>query len=172
MNIAVEKRYGFTIVELLVVIVIIGILAAITIVAFNGVQNRAHQSKIDADIATIVKAVHLARTNNSSNLITITGIYTEEHCMNQVSGTDLAALPQTHECWTKYNEALNDVSVASGMDIRNIKDPWGRPYYFNENEGEGSWATCWQDVMGVYSRPFVQSTATTIQTIPLYTTAC
>ena len=32
---------GFTIVELLVVIVVIGILAAITIVAYNGVQNRA-----------------------------------------------------------------------------------------------------------------------------------
>ena len=32
---------GFTIVELLVVIVVIGILAAITIVAFNGISNRA-----------------------------------------------------------------------------------------------------------------------------------
>jgi prepilin-type N-terminal cleavage/methylation domain-containing protein len=31
---------GFTIVELLIVIVIIGILAAITIVAYNGIQNR------------------------------------------------------------------------------------------------------------------------------------
>ena len=38
------NRRGFTIVELLVVIVVIGILAAITIVSFNGVQNRARQS--------------------------------------------------------------------------------------------------------------------------------
>lgn len=167
-----RKEAGFTIVELLVVIVVIGVLAAITVVAFNGVQDRAHQSKINADIATIVKAVHLARTNAGTNLFTITGIYTEEHCLNQVNGTDLATLPQTHECWTKYNEALNDVSEASGMDIRNIKDPWGRPYYFDENEGEGSWATCTPDVMGVYSRPFVQNTATTIRTIPLYTTSC
>ncbi len=36
-----SKNAGFTIVELLIVIVVIGILAAITIVAFNGVQNRA-----------------------------------------------------------------------------------------------------------------------------------
>jgi len=35
---------GFTIVELLIVIVVIGILAAITIVSFNGVQNRAKAS--------------------------------------------------------------------------------------------------------------------------------
>lgn len=36
-----SKNAGFTIVELLIVIVVIGILAAITIVSFNGVQNRA-----------------------------------------------------------------------------------------------------------------------------------
>lgn len=37
-----DKRVsGFTIVELLIVIVVIGILAAITLVAYNGVQQRA-----------------------------------------------------------------------------------------------------------------------------------
>lgn len=36
-----NKKSGFTIVELLIVIVIIGILAAITIVAYNGIQERA-----------------------------------------------------------------------------------------------------------------------------------
>jgi prepilin-type N-terminal cleavage/methylation domain-containing protein len=41
MNKTTNKESGFTIVELLVVIVVIGILAAITIVSYNGVQNRA-----------------------------------------------------------------------------------------------------------------------------------
>lgn len=36
-----QKITGFTIVELLIVIVVIGILAAITIVAYNGIQERA-----------------------------------------------------------------------------------------------------------------------------------
>ena len=40
-----QKRTGFTIVELLIVIVVIGILAAITIVAFNGIQTRAKNTQ-------------------------------------------------------------------------------------------------------------------------------
>ncbi len=40
-----KDQKGFTIVELLIVIVVIGILAAITIVAFNGVQNRAKATR-------------------------------------------------------------------------------------------------------------------------------
>ncbi len=40
-----ERRSGFTIVELLIVIVVIGILAAIVIVAFQGVQEKAKTTK-------------------------------------------------------------------------------------------------------------------------------
>lgn len=43
MNKQIKSR-GFTIVELLIVIVIIAILAAITMVAYNGITNRAHGS--------------------------------------------------------------------------------------------------------------------------------
>lgn len=52
-----SKRNGFTIVELLIVIVVIGILAAISLVAFSGVQYRAQVSASKADYANIKKLV-------------------------------------------------------------------------------------------------------------------
>ena len=48
---------GFTIVELLIVIVIIGILAALVIVAYIGIQNRANDTVIQSDIAAFAKKV-------------------------------------------------------------------------------------------------------------------
>ena len=52
---SMRKDSGFTIVELLIVIVVIAILAAITIVAYNGIQNRAKQSSAQSLANAIVK---------------------------------------------------------------------------------------------------------------------
>lgn len=42
------KQSGFTIVELLIVVVVIAILAAVTIIAYNGIQNRARTSAVSS----------------------------------------------------------------------------------------------------------------------------
>ena len=47
------RQRGFTIVELLIVIVVIGILAAITVVAFNGVQRKARDTDRKSDVASL-----------------------------------------------------------------------------------------------------------------------
>ena len=49
------NKSGFTIVELLIVIVIIAILAAITVVAYNGIQERARDSARKSDLAQLAK---------------------------------------------------------------------------------------------------------------------
>lgn len=56
---SVESSRGFTIVELLIVIVVIAILATISIVAYNGVQDRARDSQRLQDVKTIAKALEM-----------------------------------------------------------------------------------------------------------------
>jgi general secretion pathway protein G len=54
-----KRQTGFTIVELLIVIVVIGILAAITIVAYNGVQDRARVAAVSTDLNGAAKQIAL-----------------------------------------------------------------------------------------------------------------
>ena len=49
-----KRQEGFTIVELLIVIVVIGILAALVITTFTGIQQRARNTERETDI----KAIH------------------------------------------------------------------------------------------------------------------
>jgi len=60
------KQHGFTIVELLIVIVIIGILAAITIVAYSGIQNRAKSNQVVSGMAQYTKALAAYTTDKSA----------------------------------------------------------------------------------------------------------
>ena len=54
-----KSKSGFTIVELLIVIVVIAILAAISIVAYNGIQARAKDGERLSEIRSIEKALAL-----------------------------------------------------------------------------------------------------------------
>ena len=61
-----KSRSGFTIVELLVVIVVIAILAAITIVAYNGMQTRAYYSRLSTSVTTYAKAISMYKIDHGS----------------------------------------------------------------------------------------------------------
>lgn len=51
-----HRAAGFTIVELLIVIVVIAILAATSVVAYNGVRQRAYNSSLQNDVSAMDKA--------------------------------------------------------------------------------------------------------------------
>jgi prepilin-type N-terminal cleavage/methylation domain-containing protein len=60
-------KAGFTIVELLIVVVVVGILAAISIVAYNGIQNRTHDSSVQNDLSQTYKKIQLFKVDNTTN---------------------------------------------------------------------------------------------------------
>jgi prepilin-type N-terminal cleavage/methylation domain-containing protein len=64
---AKNKHTGFTIVELLIVVVVIAILAAITIVAYSGIQQQARDSVRKSDAAAIAKTLKLWSYNTSKS---------------------------------------------------------------------------------------------------------
>lgn len=70
-NLTIQRR-GFTIVELLIVIVVIAILAAISIVAYNGIQQRARNSALKSEMVQLQKKIQTDTLQNGSELFPFT----------------------------------------------------------------------------------------------------
>ena len=88
-----RRVLGFTIVELLIVIVIIAILAAITIVAYNGVQARAHDTALVSSVRQLQTKLEVYYVENGAYPQTQTTdmwsgsgtAYTDTNCMTTSS---------------------------------------------------------------------------------------
>jgi general secretion pathway protein G len=93
---------GFTIVELLIVIVVIAILAAITIVAYNGIQDRARATALQSDLTNAKKKLILYQVDEgqypaSMSMLADVGVRVSKsvydtsannfyYCLNKVTG--------------------------------------------------------------------------------------
>ncbi len=84
-----SKPSGFTIVELLIVVVVIGILAAIVTVAYTGIQQRANNVAIIDTASKTLKAIQAYLAVNSSYPITTYA----NACVTTVSGCDNLGSP-------------------------------------------------------------------------------
>ena len=75
------KSQGFTIVELLIVVVVIAILAAITIVSYNGITNRANASAAASTASSLQKKIELYYASQSAyptQMSDLTGVASSE----------------------------------------------------------------------------------------------
>lgn len=105
-------RGGFTIVELLIVVVVIAILAAVTLVAYTGIQQQARQSSAQTTLTQIVKSLSLYAVKNndmyptslvslSSGYVAPAGVtyfyndHTDEYCVQMVDGATTQSVLST-----------------------------------------------------------------------------
>ncbi len=66
------RKAGFTIVELLIIIVVIALLAALAIVAYNGVQQKARVATTRAEMLSVGKSTEIFRVQYNRSPTTAT----------------------------------------------------------------------------------------------------
>jgi prepilin-type N-terminal cleavage/methylation domain-containing protein len=141
----VRPAVGFTLVELLVVIAVIGLLSTISILAMNNSRHQAKVARVKADMNQFMKAVAIAQGESNKALMQITGSgcsICHGLCGGIYGGSrDLRNVPESDTCYVRWITDLNQIEAAAGgiaVGVNKItRDPWGSPYLLDENECEG-----------------------------------
>lgn len=146
-----KKQTGFTIVELLIVIAIIGILAAIVIVAYNGIQARAYDASVQSDQTAISKALRRYKVLHGSypqsgaeleSMANITTGYSEARINVNKSAYDV----MTQAASNDTNRRNLIICVRSGTDpqfgIASLSRS-GAVWFYTSNGGPSKSAQAW-----------------------------
>lgn len=104
-----QLNLGFTIVELLVVIAVIGILASITIVSYVGITQQANVANIKADISQAASKINVFHSNNG---VYPTGI---DDCQN----TDPKKICIEFKSGNEYNYSSPTPNSTFVLDVNN-----------------------------------------------------
>lgn len=110
-------KKAFTLIELLIVIAILGILAAAVIVGLGVARDKAHNSKVKTDITSLMKGLEVYRVDASSALSPTN--YEEFATIDEyetVSATSLASAINADTLPT-HPEGANDVDRGYALTV-------------------------------------------------------
>lgn len=122
------SRRGFTIVELLIVIVVVAILAAITSVAYNGVQARARDAARIQKLTAIAKAIEMYYVDNGRYPPIEDGSGIESSCGSQTENWGHCDRNKTLADALAPYMTIDPVSLSSATT-------GGSYYYYYNSEG-------------------------------------
>ena len=115
--IGVMKNHGFTLVELMISVGIIGILMAASVFSYGNIRNRANASKVAADLQQIKLGWKVWKSTTDA-------VYPRENLF-PTQNPDYTCFPEPAISQTNVQLYLEDI----------YRDPWGRQYTY-DNEGD------------------------------------
>lgn len=74
MNTQTRNQKGFTLVELLIVVIILGILAAVVIPQFNNAASESKESALVANLATVRQAIEMYKVQHNDDFPATAGL--------------------------------------------------------------------------------------------------
>src|SRR3989339_1007956 len=85
-----KKRNGFTLVEILIVVVILGILAAIVIPQFSDASEQANLSSLTSNLQTVRSQIQLYKIQHNGALPTAAGFVAQLTGITDITGATVA----------------------------------------------------------------------------------
>jgi prepilin-type N-terminal cleavage/methylation domain-containing protein len=164
-RLSLSGESGFTITELLIVLVVIGILASLVVVSFTGITDNSRKAKSQYDLKAFGNAAQVARVYSDKTMRQITGSdCTGCSCTFDSGGASrsvaLYTLPDTDPCWVDYRAAITALGTAAKVNFEKLLDgdAWGSPYVIDENEDVPGYACTYLDYMWSVGKDGVSST--------------